>query len=209
MVLLWEIGKRSMNTIIIRVAGYTDTVSVYVNDSLLRLSSALKDAKYTYEMPQGICQVRIIKNSSILNKKWRKKVALNWLSCLSGIPDFTFREAVLETMINSICFNIPLTQSNEVIDINVSLNSSGFSIDSGDDKCNDIICENKTDSLALKRVRLFYYLPSILLLFIIASFLLLISVLLLIKGKYKLFLIVLGLILLLSILFVYLIKKSK
>jgi hypothetical protein len=198
-----------MNTIIIRVAGYTDTVSVYVNDSLLRLSSALKDAKYTYEMPQGICQVRIIKNSSILNKKWRKKVALNWLSCLSGIPDFTFREAVLETMINSICFNIPLTQSNEVIDINVSLNSSGFSIDSGDDKCNDIICENKTDSLALKRVRLFYYLPSILLLFIIASFLLLISVLLLIKGKYKLFLIVLGLILLLSILFVYLIKKSK
>lgn len=55
------------------IAGYTDTVSVYVNDDLLMMSSLIMDAKYTYSVSPGVCKVRITKCSEILNKQWGKK----------------------------------------------------------------------------------------------------------------------------------------
>lgn len=92
-------GVSNMGNLKICIAGYTDTVSLYVNDDLLKVPSLLKDANYTCTVSPGLYKVRIIKNSGMLSKQWKKKVALNWLSCLSGIPDFTLREAMLEAIL--------------------------------------------------------------------------------------------------------------
>jgi hypothetical protein len=111
-------GVSIMVNLKICVAGYTETVSVYVNDHLLKISSILKDAKYTCTVFPSICKVRIIKSSEILNSQWKKKVALNWLSSLSGIPDFMLREALLKAYVSSICFNINVTDLDQTIDKN-------------------------------------------------------------------------------------------
>lgn len=192
----------------IRIAGYTETVSVYVNDQLLKISSFLKDAKYTCTVFPGLCRVKIIKSSEILNSQWKKKVALNWLSSLSGIPEFTLREALLEANISSICFNINVTNIYETMDIKLILNSSGFKIIEGMEKCENVQSENRLDNIAMKRIKCFYLLPAILLSVVIIGFLIGIAVFFVIKAKIQLFLIVLALIIILSTLFIYLLKKS-
>lgn len=190
------------------VAGYSETVSVYVNDQLLKMSSFLKDAKYTCTVFPGLCKVRIIKISGILNSQWKKKVALNWLSSLSGIPEFTLREALLEANISSICFNINIINIDETIDIKLILNSSGFKIIEGIEKCENVQSENRLDNIAMKRIRRFYLLPAVLLSIFIIGFLIAIAVFFVVKSKIQLFLIVLALILILSTLFIYLLKMS-
>lgn len=192
----------------IRISGYTETVSVYVNDQLLKTSSFLKDAKYTCTVFPGLCRVRIIKSSEMLNSQWKKNVALNWLSCLSGIPEFTIRDTLLEANISSICFNINVTNIDETIDIKLVLNFSGFKIIEGMEKCENVQSENRLDNIASKRIRCFYLLPAILLSVIIIGFLIGIAVFFVIKAKTQLFLIVLALIILLSALFIYLLRKS-
>lgn len=190
------------------VAGYTDTVSVYVNDDLLKMSSFLKDAKYTCTVLPGVCKVRIIKCSGTLNSQWKKKVALNWLSSLSGIPEFTLREAMLEANISSICFNINVTDIDQTIDIKLILNFSGFKMIEGIEKCEEVKIENKQDNIALKRIKCFYLLPAVLLLIVIIGFLIGIAIFFVVKSKIQLLLVVLALIIILSTLFIYMIKKS-
>lgn len=190
------------------IAGYTDTVSVYVNDDLLKMSSLLIDANYTYSVSPGVCNVRITKRSDILNKRWKKKVALNWLSCLSGIPDFTIRDAMLEANISSICFNINVTDIDQIINVRLKLNPTGFEIVHGIEQCRDIHVENKLDNIAMRRIKIFYLLPVILLLVVIFGFLISVAILFIVNAKIHLFLIVLALIIILSSLFIYLFKKS-
>lgn len=191
------------------LVGYTDTISVYVNDDLLEVSSLLKDAKYLCNLSQGVCKVKIIKHSGMLGSQWKKKVLTNWFSSLSGIPDFTLREAILEANISSLCFNINIIDIDQTIDIKIMLNSSGFEIIQGIEKCEDVQTENRTDNLAMKRIKIFYLLPSILLSFVVIGFLTSIAIFFLLKAKIYLFLIISALIIILSILFVCLFKKSK
>jgi len=187
------------------ITGYTDTVSVYINEQFMELTSLIKDAKYICDLPDSIYRIKIIKNSGMLNAQWKKKVALNWLSTLSGIPDFTLREALLEASISSICFNVAV--SGEV-KIKLSLTSPGFEIIEGADKCGDVKKENEVDIIAMKRIKRFYFLPSILLAILIVGCLIFVDIFLAIKSQFPLCLIVSLLILVLSGLFVYLIKKS-
>ncbi len=51
-----------MGDLNICITGYTDTVSVYVNEDLLKISSLslLGDAKYTCTIAPGLCKVRIL-----------------------------------------------------------------------------------------------------------------------------------------------------
>lgn len=88
MVQLWEMGVSIMVNLRICIAGYTDTVSVYVNDDLLMMSSLIMDAKYTYSVSQAFVKLELQNVQKFLINSG-KKVALNWLSCISGISDFT------------------------------------------------------------------------------------------------------------------------
>lgn len=97
---------------------------------------------------------------------------------------------------------------DQIIDVKVILNSSGFEIVQGFEKCSDIQIENNMDNIALRRIKCFYLLPAVLLSVIIIGFLIGISIFFVVKAKIQLFLIVLALIIVLSTLFVYLIKKS-
>ncbi|MBQ6351598.1 MAG: hypothetical protein IJI42_11840 [Methanobrevibacter sp.] len=78
----------------------------------------------------------------------------------------------------------------------------------GIEKCSEIQIENGTNNIALRRIKLFYLLPVVLLSVIIFGFLIGISIFFIIKTKYLLFSIVLTLIILLLTLFVYLIKPQ-
>lgn len=191
------------------IVGYTDTISVYVNDDLLKISSLLKDAKYLCVLPQGVCKVKIIKDSGMLGSQWKKKVLLNWFSSLSGTPDFTLREAILEANISSLCFNINILDEAQTIEIKIKLNASGFEITQGIEKCEDVQAENSTDNIAMKRIKMFYLLPSILLSFVVIGFLTSIAIFFLLKTEIYLFLIILALIVILSVLFVRFFKSSK
>lgn len=202
-------GVEIMANLKICIVGYTDTISVYVNDDLLEVSSLLKDAKFSCNLSQGVCKVKIIKPSGMLGSKWKKNVLANWFSSLSGIPDFTLREAILEANISSICFNINIIDIDQTIDIKIMLSSSGFEIIQGIDKCEDVQTENRTDNIAMKRIKIFYLLPSILLSFVVIGFLTSIAIFFLLKAKIYLFLIISALIIILSTLFVYLFKRSK
>ena len=202
-------GVEIMANLKICMVGYTDTISVYVNDDLLEVSSLLKDAKYLCNLSQGVCKVKIIKHSGMLDSQWKKKVLLNWFSSLSGIPDFTLREAILEANISSLCFNINIIDIDQTIDIKIMLNSFGFEIIQGIEKCEDVQIENKTDDIAMKRIKVFYFLPSILIALVVIGFLVGIAIFFLLKAKICLFLIISSLIVILSVLFAYLFKKSK
>ena len=90
----------------------------------------------------------------------------------------------------------------------ISLSMSGFEIVQGIEKCSEIQIENGTNYIALRRIKLFYLLPVVLLSVIIFGFLIGISIFFIIKAKYLLFSIVLTLIILLLTLFVYLIKPQ-
>ena len=85
---------------------------------------------------------------------------------------------------------------------------SGFEIVQWIEKCSEIQIENGTNNIALRRIKLFYLLPVVLLSVIIFGFLIGISIFFIIKTKYLLFSIVLTLIILLLTLFVYLIKPQ-
>ena len=195
---------------VICITGYTDTVSVYVNDDLLKISSLslLGDAKYTCTIAPGLCKVRILKNSDILSKQWKVKVAIDLLSCIIGVPNYTLKEAMLEANQNAMCFDVNVTNNDQIIDIKLSLSMSGFEIVQGIEKCSEIQIENGTNNIALRRIKLFYLLPVVLLSVIIFGFLIGISIFFIIKAKYLLFSIVLTLIILLLTLFVYLIKPQ-
>ncbi len=202
-------GVEIMAKLKICIVGYTDTISVYVNDDLLEVSSLLKDAKFSCNLSQGVYKVKIIKSSEMLGSKWKKKVLANWFSSLSGIPDFTLREAILDANMSSICFNINITDIDQTFDVKVKLSSSGFEIMQGIEECEDIETVNETDNIAMKRIKIFYLLPSILLAFVVIGFLTGIAIFFLLKVKIYLFLIILALIIMLSTLFVYLFNRSK
>ena len=197
-----------MENLIICIAGYTDTVSVYVNDYLLDVSSLLKDAKYTCSVPSGVCKIRVIKGSGMTNGRWKKKVALNWLSCLSGVPDFTLREVMLEANVSSICFCINVADTAQIIKITIALTGSGFEIVRGLDKCKNVQCENIRDAAALNRIKRVYLLPMVLLLCVVFVFLLSIAIIIVNKGKIWQFLTIIALIIMLFTLFNYLYRKS-
>lgn len=145
MVQLWEMGVSIMVNLRICIAGYTDTVSVYVNDDLLMMSSLIMDAKYTYSVSPGVCKVRITKCSEILNKQWEKS-SVKLVVMYIGYFRFYIREAMLEANISSICFNINVTDIDQTIDVKLKLNSSGFEIVHGIEKCSDTHIENKLDN---------------------------------------------------------------
>ncbi len=193
----------------ISIVDYTDTVSVYVNDDLLGESSLslFGDAKYTCVVLPGVYKVRITKNSELLGKQWKKKAALDWLSSLSGIPDFTLREAMLDTKQCSICFSVNVTDMDQAIDVKLTLNSSGFEIIQGIEKCSSIQIENSTDNTALRRFRVFYLLPGALLLVMPFGLLIYTALFFLIKTQFQLFLLVLVLTVALAALLVYAVKS--
>ena len=197
-----------MENLKICIAGYTDTVSVYVNDHLLPVSSLFMDAKYTCSVSPGVCRVRIMKGSGLRNKQWKKKAAFNWLSCLSGVPDFTLREAMLEANVSSICFQIDVTDADQVIDIKLQLNASGFEIVRGAEACKDIQRENSRDSNALKKIKRVYLLPLVLLLSVVFIFLIGIALFFFTKGKIWQLFLVIALMIVLFALFCYMYKRS-
>lgn len=121
---------------------------------------------------------------------------------------FYIKRGDVRSNISSICFNINVSDMDQIIDVKVILNSSGFEIVQGFEKCSDIQIENNMDNIALRRIKCFYLLPAVLLSVIIIGFLIGISIFFVVKAKIQLFLIVLALIIVLSTLFVYLIKKS-
>lgn len=63
-----------------------------------------------------------------------------------GYFRFYIKEAMLEANISSICFNINVTDIDQTIDVKLKLNSSGFEIVHGIEKCSDIDIENKLDN---------------------------------------------------------------
>lgn len=190
------------------IVGYTDTISIYVNDNLLQVSSLWKDAKYTCDLSQGVCKVKIIKCSEMIGSQWKKKVLTDWLTSLCGTPFFTLREAILEANISLICFNINVIDIEQTIDIKIKLKSSGFEIIQGIEKCEDVQIETRTDNIALKRIKIFYILPIILLSFVVIGFLVGIAIFSLLKAEIYSFLIISSLIVAVSTLFVYLFKRS-
>lgn len=198
-----------MTNLKICIAGYTDTVSVYVNDQLLELSTLFNNANYICTVSPGLNKVRIEKNSGILNSRWKKKVALNWLSSLSGVPDFTLREALLEANISFICFNIDVTNADELVYIKIILNSSGFEIEKGIENCKDIQGGNRLDKTAMKRIKCFYLLPIVLLLVLVIGLLIVTAVFFAVKSELQISLILLAIIVALSSLFIYCLKKSN
>ena len=74
------------------------------------------------------------------------KTGLNVLSYLWGVPNHTLREAMMEANLNSICFNINVTDMDQAIDVNLHLDSSGFEIVQGNERCSDIQNENSIDT---------------------------------------------------------------
>lgn len=197
-----------MGNLTIRISAYTKTILVYVNNQLIEGSSRINDINYTSTVNPGLHEIRIIKGSEVLSSHWKKKVALDWLSCLSGIPDFTLREAMLEANISSICFNVNTTKQEKDNNIRVILNISGFEIIDGMEICENIQSENKTDNTAIKRIKRFYLLPVALLAVVIVGLLIGLATFFAIKGRIQLFFIVSALIIILSTLFIFMYKKS-
>lgn len=198
-----------MTKLKICIAGYTDTVSVYVNDRLLKISTLFYNANYICNVSPGLNKIRIEKNSEILSSRWKKKVALDWLSCLSGIPDFTLRDAFLETNISFICFNIDVSNTDELVYIKIILNSSGFEIEKGIEKCKDIQSGNRHDKAAMKKIKRFYLLPIVLLFVLVIGLLITTAVFFIVKSEPLIALAIMAIIVALSSFFIYCLKKSK
>lgn len=195
--------------LVIRITGYTDTVSVFVNNTEQDITTLLIDAVYSCSVPLGECQVRVIKGSGILNKHWKKKIAFHWLSCLSGVPDFTLRDALLEANTCSISFAVNINAPDQIVDVKLALTSAGFELRQGGENCRNILSDFGRDITALNRIRTFYFMPAILLMLVLLVSLFSLGIAALVHGHIWQFAVVIGSTVLLFTLLFYLIKKSR
>lgn len=197
-----------MGSLSLRIIGSPNTVSVYLNERLLSGVFSVNATEYTYAVTPGVWNVRLIRNAGIPNRQWKKKVAFNWLSCLSGVPDFTLKEVMSEANTCSACFQICVSDPEQAIDLEFAINASGFEIVRGSEFCGDIQYKNEKDSAALKRIKLAYVLPATVFLTLIFAFLAGIAVFFLVKGVVWAFLLTVAMIVLLAALFCGLYQKS-
>ena len=199
-----------MSIINLSVINYTKTVSVYIDDVLIDIKNLSFNNRATYnaEVFPGIHHIRVIKSSEITSKHWKRGIMFNWIALLLGVPDFTFKELLIDISYSSISFNVDIKYNSSEMTIELQLKQNELVLIDDKNRFSDIKKENTTDKKAQKRTLLFYFFPLIFLTFIIFTLMLAITVYFIIKSEYLLFFMSTVVTILLVLLFIKLIKMN-
>lgn len=194
-----------MAKLCLRISEDKKTVSVYINNEIVDMRTSLFSGKYTCDLPVGTYNVKIVKTSEMLDNNWKKIIAYNWLSCLSGSPDYTIEELIISANESSVCFDVDLLND---VTIKIKLSSTGFEIVKGIENCNCIDSQNHVNKRLLSKIKYFFVMPFIFLILIIVFLLICCCVFLIIKNQIMrsavVFIVTAGL----STLFIWLISKT-
>ncbi len=194
-----------MAKLCLHISGDKKTVSVYINNEIVDMETSVFSGKYICDLPVGTYNVKIVKTSELSNNNWKKTIAYNWLSCLSGSPDYTIEELIISANESSVCFDVDLL--NDVM-IKIKLLSTGFEIVKGIENCNCIDSQNYVNKQLLSKIKFFLVMPLIFLISIIVFLLICCCIFLIIKNQIMRSAIVFILTACLSTLFIWLISKT-
>lgn len=142
----------------IEIYNYVDSINVLVDEVIIekRSLSLFSKAKYICDLEPGVHAVKIVKQFVENGIQWKKYVAYEWLSCLSGSPNWTIREVLLNSQNNSIIFKTNVC--NDMV-VRLRLSSNGFEIIKNDKNIFDVAYKNVVNSNAQKRVKKVFITP--------------------------------------------------
>lgn len=175
--------------IFIKVLNYVDTVDVFVDGVKIekeKLSLSSK-AEFVYDVESGIHEIYFDKKSNISRRHWKKGVVYNWISCLSGTPDWTLKEMALDTIKSSMMLKVNVGAD---IQIDLKLTDSGFELIGETKDIIDTVKQTEIDKTAKKRVKNLYMSPAILFAILIEICMLAVCVLLILNRHYVKFIII-------------------
>lgn len=196
--------------IFISVSNYVDTVDVIIDGVKIDKNklSFFSKAKFERELEGGVHEITVTKGTAILGHNWKKSIIFDWLSCLSGLSDWTVKEKVMDQRTCSINIKVNVEQD---VDINIRLTEDGFELIQKTDAILTVDKEIKISEQAKQRIKNAYIIPAIILATVIGLCMLIVGILFLMNNQYAFSIILLAM----SISWVWLIynsvlnKKSK
>ena len=152
------------------IRNYINCIVVEIDGKVIEAKKINFRSKATFEhiTESGFHEIRILRKSQMINQEWKKHVAFDWLSLISGVPDFTLKEKQLEE--NSY-LTVLKAKADCDVKIEVALTNSGFRlIESDDNVIVDIESQVTKSSKAKKRIRNAYLIPMFLLVLAVEIF---------------------------------------
>ena len=167
----------------IHISGYVDTIQVLLDGENVEIKklTVLSKAVYICDVAPGVHELCFVKESELSAPSWKKNVAVDWLSCLFGVPDWSLREKTLDCQISSMTFKVNVTQDMR---IKAKLTADGFMFAQETEAVFDVATQRETNDTAKKRMKKAYLLPAAMLAAVIGICLLVACVFLLVNGAY-------------------------